>query len=294
MPEMASLMTITRSSFREFRKHRALWWFAVPIGILTGVSSFISIGIQDHIPKTEDLASLTSLLTNGRLILTLGVSLLVVLCQSTLRGILLGLYAHRINTSDTTKHTLFPWQDMLRAGRVSLTFEGAYWLLLISIASAVALPTFLAHRFNPSIMPVIFELAFLLLLTLGVYLYFIKELSCLYAIFGKTHFRSAGDLGFRLFRRNSFNTVLFFFYAALLALIYSLLIEYFFRLIHAPINQHSFLSSLFMALPFGLYYIFDQVLRASYFRSIATTPKKPIIKEPVLEASQSPSGISSS
>jgi len=273
MPEMASLMTITRSSFREFRKHRALWWFAVPIGVLTGVSSFISIGIQDHIPKTEDLTSLTSLLSNGRLILTLGVSLLVVLCQSTLRGILLGLYVHRINTSDTTKHTLFPWQDMLRAGRVSLTFEGAYWLLLISIASVVALPTFLAQRFNPSI---------------------IKELSCLYAIFGKTHFRSAGDLGFRLFRRNSFNTVLFFFYAALLALIFSLLIEYFFRLIHVPINQPSFLLSLFMALPFGLYYIFDQILRASYFRSIATTPKKPIIKEPVLEASQTPSGISSS
>lgn len=175
---------------------------------------------------------------------------------------------------------------------MSIIFESAYWLVLIGIGIILSIPSLVAQRFNLSIMPTVFELGFLLLITIGVYLYFIKELSCLYAILGKTRFRSAGDLGFRLFRRHAFNTVLFFFYAALLTLFFSLLVEFFFRLIRIEATQQPSFQSLSMTIPFGFYYIFDQMLRVSFFRSIATTPKKPVGKETVLETSQTPSGIS--
>lgn len=292
---MASLVTITRSSFHVFRKQRLLWWFAIPVGILIGFSSLVSVSIQSHLPETPDLTSLASLISNRYTILALGASFLIVLSQSAMRGALVALLAYQMTENGSSfdrKTKPLPWQAMLRAGSTSVTFELVYWLFLLGVGVTVALPAFLAQRFNPSIMPVIFELGFLLLVTLGVYLYFTKELSCLYAILGKTNFRSAVDLGFRLFRRHAFNTVLFFFYAALLALIFSLLIEYFFRLIKLPIDPTALFWSLSLAIPFGLYFVFDQILRVSFFRSIATTPKKPVLKEPVLEASQNPSGAS--
>lgn len=292
---MASLVTITRSAFHVFRKQRILWWFAIPVGILIGFSSLVSASIQDHLPGAPDFSSLASFVFDRHIILALGTSFLVVLCQSTLRGALVTLFAYQMteNSSGSSEETRpLPWRAMLRAGKTSVTFEVIYWLFLLGIGTIVVIPAFLAQRFNPSIMPVIFELGFLLLITLGVYLYFTKELSCLYAILGKTNFRSAVDLGFRLFRRHAFNTVLFFFYAALLALIFSLLIEYFFRLLRLPLDDTSLLWSLSLALPFGLYSVFDQILRVSFFRSIATTPKKPALKEPILETYQNPSGAS--
>lgn len=294
MPEMASLMTITRGSFLAFCKHRILWWFAIPAGTLVGLSSFVSIAVQDYLPENSDFSSLTSLFLDRRLIIALGISLLVVLCQSLIRGALVALFAHRMNESGDSAlpNKTRPWKNMLHGGRMSIIFEAAYWLVLIGIGIILAIPSLLAQRFNPSVMPTVFELGFLLLITIGVYLYFTKELSCLYAILGKTGFRSAGDLGFRLFRRHAFNTVLFFFYAALLTLVFSLLTELFFRLFRLGTEQRSLLQSLFMAIPFGFYYIFDQILRVSFFRSIATTPKKPVTKETVLETSQTPSGIS--
>ncbi len=289
MPEMVSLMTITRGSFQAFWKHRILWWFAIPAGILVSLSSFVSTTAQNYLPETPNLSSLTSFFLDHRIILTLGIALVVVLCQSLIRGALVALFAHRMNETDPIlpKKTL-PWRHMFRGSRMSMSFEAAYWLVLIGIGIVLVIPSLLAQRFNPSIMPTVFELGFLLLITIGVYLYFTKELSCFYAILGKTGFWSAGDLGFRLFRRHAFNTVLFFFYAALLAIFFSLLTEFFLRMIRLRVEQ----QALFMAVPFGFYYIFDQLLHVSFFRSIATTPKKPVAKEAVLETSQTPSGIS--
>lgn len=294
MPEMASLIAITRNSFQALWRHRSLWWFAVPVGTLVGLSSFVMIIIQDRLPNTPDFSSLASLFSDYRLFGALGASFIIVLCQSAMRGSLIVFFVYQTNeTGDaTTNDRRVPWRDMSRACRISAIFETAYWFALFGIGTVLAIPSLLAQRFNPSIMPTVFELGFLLLITIGVYLYFTKELSCLYAILGKTGFRSAGDLGFRLFRRHAFNTVLFFFYAALLALFFSILIESFFRLVRVSTESHSLFQSLLMAIPFGFYYIFDQLLRVSFFRSIATSPKKPAAKGTVLETSQTPSGIS--
>ncbi len=293
MPEMASLTTITRNSLQAFWKHRPLWWFTVPAGMFVGLSTFVSNTVQDRIPDASKIPSWSSLLDDHRLLLAVGASLLLVLCQSAIRGALIALFIHRMNTVSGIRvsNRKLPWSDVIRAIRASVSFEAAYWLVLIGIGVIITIPSFLAQRFNPSILPAVFELGFLLLITIGVYLYFIKELACLYAILGKTGFRSAVDLGFRLFRRQAFNTVLFFFYAALLALFFGLLVEFSLRIVHIPIEQHSLFWSLFTAIPFGFYFIFDQILRVSFFRSIATTPKNPAIKETILEASQTPSGI---
>lgn len=295
MPEMGSLMTITQNALRAFWKHQSLWWFAIPLGALVSLSSFVTAVVQDHLPDFSGPTALTSLFSDPRLRIALGTSFLIVLCQSAIRGILIACFAHQMNESGGStgiRNRHISWRDLLRASRISISFETTYWLVLLGIGVVLAIPSLLAQRFNPSIMPTVFELGFLLLITIGAYLYFTKELSCLYGILGRTSFLDSGDLGFRLFRRHAFNTVLFFFYAALLTLFFSLIIDFFLRLARTSTEPHSPLRSLLTAVPFGFYYIFDQLLRISFFRSIAASPKKPATRETVLESSEMPSSIS--
>ena len=296
MPEMVSLVVITRNSLRDFWKHKSLWWFAVPVGTLVGFNTVVSQAIQNHIPKNPELSPLSVLLSDYRLVLIFSGSLLVILCQSAIRGALITTFVHQgrkfNGSSPATVDKNSFWHDMIRASWISVSLEGIYWLLLLGIGAAVIMPVFLAQYFNPSVTAVIFELGSLLLLIIGVYFYLIKELSCFYAILGKTGFRSASDLGFRPFRKNTFSTLLFFLYAALLSLIFSLFIENLFGLSSLPIEQYPSFPSLLSGILFGLYYIFDQILKTSFFRSIANTKKKYAVEEAFLEASKTPSGIS--
>lgn len=291
---MASLVKITRESLRAFRQHRFLWWFAVPIGILIGASSFLSEKVRESFSKTSDLSSLTPLLTERWFLLIVSASFLIALLQSVLRGMLVAVFIYQLNNDRTIKSVPPSPRDILRSGFVSVSFEFTYWVFMAGIGIVIALPMLLSRHFNPTITPIIFELGFILVVTLGVYLYFIKELSCLYAIIGKVYFRSSLDLGIRLFRKHTFSTVLFFSYAALLALLMGVLMTTLFRLFHMPDPTGDNLSSLvFISALFGLYFVFDQILRVTFFRSIAASPEKPLAKERVIEAAEAPSGLSS-
>ena len=294
MSEMASLMAITRNSTEAFWKHKRLWWFSVPIGILIGLGSLAPASFQDRLPDTSDISSWSLLLSSSGLLTAIAISFAIMLSQSVLRGALIALFADQMSESlEGARGTrTVPWKNMLRFGYTSLHIEIFYWVALGAIGIAVITPSILAQHYNPSIMPTVFELGFLLLITIGVYLYFVKELSCLYAILGKINLRSAGDLGFRLFRKQAFNTVLFFFYAALLTLFFSLLIDLVSRAFPSFPNAKPFVPSILAAIPFGLYFVFDQILRIFFFRSIAVSPKKPVVKEVTLEPSQTPSGAS--
>lgn len=291
---MASLTTVTRNALRAFGKHRTLWWFALPIGIFIGVGSYASQKLQSALPDSPDPSSWLTLFSDPTVYGLIGASLFAMLTQAIARGPLIAIFDHQSREMRDTNPAKTPWQNVFRAVRVSAAFELAYWTVLIMIGLAFVLPCLLAQRFNPPVFPIILELAFLLLLTLGVYLYFIKELSCLYALLGKVSFRSATDLGFRLFRRQAFNTVLFFFYAALLALFFSLFIQSLVRSAGLIEETSDLKKTIALSMPFGLYFVFDQLLRVAFFRAIASTPKKPAPKETVLETTQTPSGISPS
>lgn len=295
MPETASFTTITERALRLTWQGRSLWWSAIPVGICIGIGTHMSTLLQDTLPESTDAALWVPLLTDQRLVIGLALLFLALIAQSLLRGALVFLLEHRLRKTGSSEVVKKPTTlTLLHAAGTSLIFEMVYWLTLLIIAAVFAIPCLFAWRFNPSVLPAILEIGFLLLLTIGVYLYFIKELSLLYGILGNLRFQPATDLGFRLFRRQAWSTTLFFFYAAILALFFSILIEGLVMLFGISKENTSWYTSALIALPFGIYFIFDQALRLTFFHAIAATPKKPITKEIVLEPDKSPSGIAPS
>lgn len=291
MSEMASFTRITHTALSAVWQRRKLWWFAVPAAMLIRIGSVLTADIQRTLPETTDFSLWFAALADSHSLRYLGFSLAIVLGQALLRGPFIhslerGLREQETPSADNSRRRLF------RAAIIALSFEAMYWLLLLLIAGLVVIPGFLAWHFNPSALPAILELGVLVLMALGVYLYFIKEFSLFYALLGKLQFSSAVDLGFRLFRRQAFYTALFFSYASLLAffftLFFSALADSLFKTDPNPIIE------LFTALPFGFYFLFDQALRLMFFRTIALTPKKPIADAVALKPSESPSSVTPS
>ncbi len=294
MPEIASLAMITRDALRLAYERRSLWWFAFPASLCIGIGSLASQKLQSTLPtETADAALWISLFTNQSWLIAVGLVFVATFGQSIIRGPLLIL----LNRKPTIKHDLsqtITWLKAIRAIYIAITFELTYWLFLIGTAALVCLPSLLAWHFNPSVLPVLIELGLLLLLTLAIYLHFIKELSLFYALLGKVRFTTAVDLGFRLFQRQTFTIVLFFFYAALLALFFGLLFEAAKKILGLSLSDLNRMAYFFTFIPLGGYFIFDQTLRLFFFRAVATPPKKPLTKKVALETSESSSSITPS
>lgn len=292
---MASFITITKNALQLTWEKRSLWWVMIPAGLLVGANTYLAAIAQQALPETSEASVWRPLIASQELALLFIFLLVALLGQSLLRGIVVFALNQKFQDEKSTTAKRVdvsnkPW----RAAGVSVIFETAYWITTLLIAATLSIPCFLAWRFNPSALPAILELGFLLLLTIGVYLHFVKELSVFYAILGDIRFRLAIDLGFRLFRRQSMNTILFFFYAALLALFFTLLIGGLIAPFGISQKDSPWQATLIGVLPFGFYFIFDQALRLIFFRAIATTPKKPISEEIALKASENPSGITPS
>lgn len=296
MSEIASFTNITKEAFQVVRERRALWWFAIPVGIFIGISSLSGGTVERIAPQdTTDAALWFGVLRNGELFFVLGLAFTATLCQSALRGPLILQIEHGLRSRETPADPKpgNPWSESLRAARIAVTFEATYWIFLFVVGLILSLPSFLAWRFNPPVLPAIIDLGLLLLLTLGVYLHFVKELSLFYALLGRVRFATAINLGFRLLRRQAFNVALFFSYAALLVIVFTLLIGSLFGIFGLSPAEPTPRFHLLAALPLGCYFIFDQALRLVFFRTIATSPKKPAEKVTTLEVKESPSGIAS-
>lgn len=267
---------------------------ALPLGICIGIGTHTNALLQDTLPKTPDTTLWVTLMSNSGVLFAFGTLLAVACGQSFLRGIIVFSLERRNREKELRGIQNLAFRKIFRGACLSVFFEVTYWLALLLIAFAFAIPCLIAWRFNPSALPAILEVGSLLLMTIGVYLYFIKELSVFYAILANVHVQTAIDLGFRLFRRQAFNTILFFFYAALLAICFSMLAEGLIASVKIPKTDVSWGMTLVRALPLGIYFIFDQALRLMFFRAIATTPKKPITEEAALKPSERPSGAASS
>ncbi len=181
----------------------------------------------------------------------------------------------------------------IRAAFLSLLFQIAFWCLLCILGLILFLPSYTAWIINQESFPVLTEMALILFLTLAVYLFFIKELAYFFALFSKISLPTSIDLGARLFRKYSFATVLFIFYASLLALLVIVLIDSLLApirlILPEPIRQQA--VSLVGVLLFGYYSLFDQSLRLVFFRSIAAPPKRRASKEPLTKPAESAPGI---
>ncbi|MGB3073657.1 MAG: hypothetical protein WBB68_05355 [Candidatus Moraniibacteriota bacterium] len=294
MPEMAPLTSITVSAFRVAWRRRFLWRLALPVSVLIGINSHVAREIQHTFLDSTDRSHWFSLLTDSATLTLFGLVVLVSLLQSAIRGPIILFLEHGYPHDAKVKRKGVSRSEMLRAIFVSATFDVLYWFTLLIVATVIAVPCFIAWQFNPSVLTGILEFGALILFTLGVYLSFIKELACLYALLGNVRLSSAVDLGFRLYRRQAFNTLLFFSYAVLLAILFAVFVGSLISAVGLARFQAGWLVIIASSLPFGLYTIFDQSLRLSFFHSVATTPKKPALKEIALEPSESQSGVAPS
>ncbi|MFZ1626710.1 MAG: hypothetical protein WAT81_02810 [Candidatus Moraniibacteriota bacterium] len=291
MPEMAPLTSITIRALRMAWRGHFVWWIAIPIGTLIGISSYAAEEIQHMLSDSSNRSVFLHTLTHSSTISLMGLSLFAACIQSALRGPLVLLLGRVRKEKWLSRQKRISRTEYFRALFVSLACDLVYWLMLIAVVSLFAIPCLAAWRFNPPILGGILEIGLLLFLVISIYLYCIKELAFLYTILGHVRLFPALDLGFRLYRRQTFNSTLFFFYAALLALFFALLIEICTAISGVSELRADRVLSLVLSLPFGLYYVFDQALRVSFFHSIATPPKKPATTEAVLEPRESQSGV---
>ena len=291
MPEVASFTTLTRDALQLTWQRRSLWWIAAPVALCIGISSFASSLFQEILPDSPEASHWPLVLTNEQLPVAALLLMAAIFGQSFLRGAIVFSLERWIREKGLREIKPTRLKKYFRAALVSAFFEVAYWLLFVLIATTLTIPCLVAWHFNPSVFPIIVQIGFLLLMTIGVYLYFVKELSAFYAVLGGIRPSLAIDLGFRLFRRHVFDTALFFFYATLLALFFTLIIGVPRALFETSEKAASWETTLFSALPLGLYFIFDQALRLTFFRSIAAHPKKTMAEERLLKPSESPSGI---
>jgi hypothetical protein len=290
MPETASLTAITRNAFQLVRKIRQGWLFALPAGFFIILGSIHPIALPNSIDPDALFSGDWFFTPEGQhFSFLIGLSLLISFGQALIRGpMLLALNRTAAGNEKSVVRTGF-----LRAALLSLFFQAAFWCLLFILGGVLFLPSYVAWRMNPESFPALTEIALILFLTLSTYLFFIKELTYFFALFGKTAFRSSVDLGTRLFRKHSFATVLFMFYAALLTLFSIILVDALLSStgLFLPETNRWLIESAIGLPVFGYYFLFDQALRLAFFRSIATPPKERVRKEPLTKPAESAPGI---
>lgn len=282
MPDMASFTSLTQIAFKDVLQCRKLWWFSIPVGLFLASGSYFATKAEEIVSGKDSTNVVTWLLTGTdetflfHILLSFGLLLL----QAPFRGMsVLLLQSVHLNRSQEKTHSL-KREDFLRVGKTALVFESGLWVVVIVIGLILFFPSLLAWNFNREAFNFILQLAFLLFIGLALYLYFLKELSLMYGLLGRLTYRSALDLGLRLFRRHSFLTLLFFSYTVMLMILFSVVFQIFSHLLTLPFSvEYRELLTSFFSIPFlGLYFLFDQSIRLAYFRNIASPPKTPVVK----------------
>lgn len=295
MTETVSFTDLTRDALRNVLYNRSVFWLALPAGILISIASYTSSKAELILSglKTENISSLFSHPTALDLVPLILIGLIVLLLQAPLRGLtLFFLQFFHLKQIDPT-HPIAQKKDYWRAMRTGFLFEGIYWTALSTIGLIIIAPCIVASRVNPSVFPSILQIGFLLFIGTALYLYLIKELSLLYGLFGKISLRSSIDLGFRIFRRYSFLTLLYFTYLSILSFLTTTLFTVFIQIIlNLIISPQSDTFLFILSMPFlGMYFVFDQSLRLAYFRKIASTPKSKSAKVSVPKPAEAATGV---
>lgn len=277
MRESPSFLALTQLASSLFLRARSLWWYALPAGFLLTLgnvqgSPIPTFPIDQNQSLREILQHLPSSFWKSLLLLFFSQLFLY-----ALRGPFL-VNIERLLLSQ--KHSPYKVKSSFhRSFLVGFYYELGYWIFFLFVSFISFLPLFISWQYNQSAFSFIAECAILLIFSVGMYLYFLKEFSYLYSLLTHAPTRSAFDLGFRLFRRNIFLTILFFLYLSLFSLILSFCIS----LLFSGISQTK--AFFWITAPFfGMIFLFGQVLFLLFFHSLATfRPKK---KEVTLASSK--------
>ncbi len=293
MSEIVSFASLTRTALKDFLHNRSIWWMALPVGILSDLSSFFAAKTEKVLEGMSAATPLSTWIDTGldlSFVLFLSLSFVFVLAQSPLRGIIvLLLQSVHLNRSRETS-VQSKRGDLARVAKKAFLFESGFWVIIVLLGATLLVPSLLAWRFNQDALLAVSQLGLILFFSISLYLYLIKELSLLYLLLGDTSFRGSVDLGFRIFRRHSFLTLLFFVYLIMLAIIATFSISL--ASMALFFGTESDLLQIILTAPlFGLYFIFDQALRLAYFRKIASRPKTPAEKVAATKPTEPATGI---
>lgn len=290
MVESVSFVTLLLESARLFLKQRLLFVFVFLFGSITLFSSqFTKMPLPiSSLETTEHI--LTWIAENHTLILTLlGLNFFFTLISALIRGsifliieeTLLPRAPHHTNKINLIKY--------LHASLKAFRTEAFYSLFLFSLTFLLFVPVFFAWKFNAASLPLIFNLASLLLIGILVLFYFIKEYAVLYQILAGTSFRIALDLGYALFRKRFGLSLIFGMVLFALFLCFTFILDSAIIWSARFFGDEAFGSALFLFVFSGCYMVYENIFRLLFFHSLAAEKKKPekseIVQEETLETS---------
>lgn len=298
MRTSVSFFHLLEEAVRIIFQSKLLLTLTLPLGGILFVSTKISEQLTPLLP--QDLSSplfLPLLKEEQPLIFSLGATLVFLgIVHTILRGPLFLLIEERLlKQLPASPHqgALFNKKLLGRSALFSLSFETLYWGALLLIGAVISSPLFLAAKFNPSVIPSLFQIGTLLLLGLAIFFFYIKEFGLLYTLLAHIHPKLSLELGLKLFKKHSLLSLLFGLFLIALSFLFTFFLNL--AMIISAFIPFSKMESLVNGVSgiviLGFITVLTETLRLLFFHALAATPRiKLTDMQPVLEKEKTTSG----
>lgn len=300
MRTSVSFLDLLQEAVRLSLRSRHILAFALPLGLLAWGGAWVGERLNSILPdSTDSLATLWQGLSESEsLLLGLGGALLGLgVLRALCRGPLFLIGESKLVPKPAAEATppLPSRKALASSAFMSLLFELAYWGAVALLSLIIVIPVVLALRYNPGATQTIAELGVILLLTLSIALFYLKEFALLYRLLAHIRPLIALDLGLKLFKKHLFWSVLFglflmglsllFTFFANLAIIASDLVM--FKVARGP------LALLVTVVILGCGAVIEEMLRLLFFHALAAAPKQPSMRIKKLIEEKSPGNVPS-
>ncbi len=277
-----SFFHLFEEAVRTLLQSRPLLLMGIPFGITLYFSMKGSELIAPLFPTevADPEAILTSLSTHQETLFT-GIALLVFLgaLRTALRGPLFLLIEktllQKLPSTPSPSPSPLNGKQYLKGALIALLFEALYWLLLIIFGLILFSPLLIASKYNPGVVPSLFQMGTIILLMLGVIFFYIKEFGFLYALLAHIKPRLAIELGLKLFKKHAVLSLLF----GLFLIALSFLFTFFLNLAMITSALIAFwwpktiISTLCGIGILGFTALLTETLRLLFFHALAATPQ---------------------
>lgn len=281
MGESVAFSTLIAEAARLVMKRRAHFWCMVAFGLMAVVGSATSHWLGLDLDQIESLSTADAwaawLASHRMLILSLiALSLGALLAESAIRGPVILILEETLLAHTKTPAGAAPlsWSRLTRTSAKAVMLVFGYFLISCLAFGLVFAPVWLAWRFNPTALPSVLQLSSVFFIALSILLYFIKEYALYYLVLGRVKPRSALDLGYSLFRRNIFPSLLFGLLLIGLSLIFTLTLDSAI-ITSARLTGESLGPALVVVFVLaGPFAVFREITRLLFFHSLASPKEK--------------------
>lgn len=280
-----SFVDLAIEAWKLLTHARSMRSFMLPFGVLGAISVSLSTFVTAQIPP--DITSwslLASTLASADWVLPVVLlAILLGIIRTVLRGPFFLLT--QVVLSQPQSSSQVPPPNRRRFGESSLTslsFEAGYWASGIFVALVIAVPIWIALKYNEAVAPLLGQMGFILALGMLVIFFYIKEFALCYALFAKTKPRLALELGLKLLLRHPLLSLLFGLFLMTLAFLFTFAVNL--AIIASDFLGHHILITggkfLIIGIILGASVVFEETLRVLFFHALAGAPTSPL---PTLE-----------